>query len=169
MEKYATFFGGAINDTTTNEYYDSVLIGELLAENGYILKNGGYRGLMEAVTLGSNNKNGKSIGFTCKSFGNIRGNKYLTEVVVCENIYERLNKLIEDSEIFIVQKGGYGTLSELFLTIDIIRKLPITKRPKIILFGKFWQPYVELLISTYGNDNLFDNVDCYQEFKNIYF
>lgn len=46
MKKYATFFGGAINDRTTKEYSDSILIGELLALNGYTIKNGGYRGLM---------------------------------------------------------------------------------------------------------------------------
>ena len=116
----ATFFGGAINDTTTIEYKDSIEIGRILATYNYEVKNGGYRGLMEAVSLGASTvENSKIIGHTVKSFGSVKGNKYLTETVVCENIYDRLKCLNEDSDIFIVQRGGIGTLSELFLVLDI--------------------------------------------------
>jgi len=50
--KYATLFGGAMNITDSLEYKETVMIGELLVEKGYTVKNGGYRGMMEADTNG---------------------------------------------------------------------------------------------------------------------
>ena len=133
--KYATFFGGAMNDTTTKEYQDSTYIGHLLALRGYQVKNGGYRGLMEAVSFGVrlSSRKSKAIGYTCKSFGSTKGNQYLDEVIECEDIFDRLRGLINESEVFVVQKGGIGTLAELFLTLGIIRKSK--NPPKIFLIG----------------------------------
>lgn len=134
--KYATFFGGAMNDTTTKEYQDSTYIGHLLAIRGYQVKNGGYRGLMEAVSFGVklSSRMSKAIGYTCKSFGSTKGNQYLDEVIECEDIFDRLRGLINESEVFVVQKGGIGTLAELFLTLDIVRK--VKNPPTIYLIGE---------------------------------
>lgn len=134
MEKKATFFGGAMNDTNTKEYIESIEIGKILARKGYCIKNGGYRGLMEAVSKGCSIENGKSIGYTVKTFGSIRGNNFLSETIVCDNIFDRLNKLISDSDLFIIQVGSVGTYTEFFLTLDILRK---TKNEiKIYIFDK---------------------------------
>ncbi len=136
----ATFFGGAVNDTTTPEYKDSIEIGKILAKYNYEIKNGGYRGLMEAVSLGASSiENSIITGHTVKSFGSIKGNKYLTNTIVCEDIYERLKYLIEDTDIFLVQRGGIGTLSELFLVLDITRKMK--NKPLVILYGNIWNNY----------------------------
>lgn len=142
--KIATFFGGAVNDTTTKEYSDSVRIGEILAEQGYLVRNGGYHGLMEAVSKGAASKNGLVIGFTCKSFGSTRGNAYLSSNIPCEDIFDRLRNLFRDSKVFIIQKGGVGTLTELFLCLDLIRKQKANS-PKIILIGEFWKNILNAL------------------------
>lgn len=51
MGKIATFFGAAKTDKASKEYLDSVYIGNILAECGYRVYNGGYGGLMKAVSL----------------------------------------------------------------------------------------------------------------------
>lgn len=134
--KYATFFGGAINDRTTKEYSDSILIGEFLANNGYIVKNGGYSGLMEAVSKGTSEAGGEVIGITCRTFPSIKGNQYLTETRPSSDIYNRLRDLTFFSEVFVIQRGGVGTLAELFLLLDEVRKM--TTKPRIFLFGEQW-------------------------------
>jgi uncharacterized protein (TIGR00730 family) len=146
-KKYACFFGGAQNNTDSLEYKESVLIGEFLAKKGFIVKNGGYRGLMEAVSKGAFQKGGIVLGYTCKSFGSTEGNAYLTENIVCENLFERLEKLISNTDVFIIQKGGVGTLSELFLALDSIRKLSKKERPRIYLIGEHWHKLKDILIS----------------------
>jgi len=136
MNNNVTFFGGAINDRTTTQYSDSILIGKFLVENGYKIKNGGYGGLMEAISKGANEAGGEVTGYTCLSIGCAKGNQYLTETIPSVDIYQRLRLLISDSEIFIVQRGGIGTLSEVFLLLDVVRKLKV--KPRIFLFGPEW-------------------------------
>jgi uncharacterized protein (TIGR00725 family) len=142
--KHASFFGGA-QKTITPEYHDSVMIGEYLAEKDYIVLNGGYSGLMEGVSKGVMNKNGIVIGYTVKTFGSIKGNKYLSATIVCEDIYERLRCLVDVSSVFIIQKGGIGTLTELMLLLDISRKKSV--KPKILVFGNEWKDILTYLSS----------------------
>lgn len=161
--KTAAFFGGALPTKDTQEYEDSVKIGEILAKKGYIVKNGGYYGLMEAVSIGS----GNAIGYVCESFKSTEGNPYLAEKVVCADIYDRLRLLIEDTSLFIVQKGGLGTLAELFLCLDLMRKRK-KKRP-VILIGSFWWeiifPIRELL--NMGEEELITIIDSIDELNEL--
>jgi uncharacterized protein (TIGR00725 family) len=167
MTKTATFFGGALNDTTTKEYQETIQIGELLSEKGFLIKNGGYRGLMEAVSKGITSKGGIAIGYTVKTFHSTQGNKYLTNTVVCETLYDRLDSLIKNSELFIIQKGSIGTLAELFLAIDIVRKYQDVNIPKFILIGNFWKSiFKELSVLITEKDmKLINIVNDFEEFK----
>jgi hypothetical protein len=137
MTKYATFFGGAIDDKESQEYKYSIEIGRILAMNGYTVKNGGYRGLMEAVSKGASQEFGEVIGYTCKTFPSTEGNEYLTKTVICEDLYERLRELISGSDIYIAQAGGIGTLSEITLALDILRKEK--GDVKVFLIGDTWK------------------------------
>jgi len=152
MIKYATLFGGAMNNTETKEYKDTVKIGALLTDLGYHVKNGGYRGMMEAVSKGAHENNGKTIGYTCSSFKSTKGNEYLSKTIVSDDIYDRLRHLIEGSELFIVQRGGIGTLAELFLCLDLIRKMKDNK-PKVYLVGDFWKDIFGILTEIIISDN----------------
>lgn len=145
--KYATFFGGTINDTTTPEYEQSISIGVILATNGYVVKNGGYSGLMEAVSKGAHNVSGTILGYTCKTFKNTTGNKYLTKNIKCKDIYDRLRCLISGSSVFVIQAGGIGTISELFLLIDECRKIEAIDKPTIYVFGEMNKKIIEQMIA----------------------
>jgi len=166
--KKATLFGGAMNDTETPEYKDTVKIGKLLVEKGYSVKNGGYRGMMEAVSKGASEENGFITGYTCKTFGSVKGNKYLSETIVADDLYDRLRFLIEDTDLFIIQRGGIGTLAELFLALDLIRKMKDIK-PSVILIGEFWNDIINALSKTILSKkdiSLMIIVKDYTEFKN---
>ncbi|MHA7058090.1 LOG family protein [Aquimarina sp. M1] len=168
--KYATLFGGSGKNQESKEYKETILIGTLLAENGYVVKNGGYGGMMEAVSKGMTNAGGNAIGITCKQVGSEKGNDFLTETIITETLYERLELLIDNTDLFIVQRGGIGTLSEVFLTLDIIRKESKSNRPRIFLIGNFWNVIVDALknniIPEYEHD-LFTVLSDYDELKRI--
>jgi len=66
--KNATLFGGAMNITDSPEYIDTIAIGKLLAEKGYTVLNGGYGGMMEAVSKGASEAGATVIGYTCGTF-----------------------------------------------------------------------------------------------------
>ena len=115
-KKTAVIFGSALRTLTgTKEYQDTVLIAEILAKNGYIVKSGGYYGIMEAASKGAAEAGGHVIGHTCRTFPTTTGNQYLTETIPGSDIYDRLRLLIEGTDVFVVQRGGVGTLTELFL------------------------------------------------------
>ncbi len=141
--KYASLFGGSGDNKKSKEYLETIKIGELLASNGFIIKNGGYGGMMEAVSHGATQVGGRAIGITCKEVGSSEGNKYLSETIVTDRLYDRLPLLIEETSLFIVQKGGIGTLSEVFLTLDILRKESVSVKPRVLFIGKFWNKILE--------------------------
>ena len=66
MNKYATLFGGSGNNTQSKEYLETVAIGKFLVQKGYSIKNGGYGGMMEAISKGVREEGGEAIGITCK-------------------------------------------------------------------------------------------------------
>ncbi|QCT94780.1 LOG family protein [Caminibacter mediatlanticus TB-2] len=113
--KFATTFGASkVEDERL--YKEGIELGKFLAKKGYIVKCGGYGGLMEAVSRGVREEGGEVIGITLKQFEDIRDkNPYLTNKIVANDLYERLKLLIEGSEVFIIQKGSIGTLNELFM------------------------------------------------------
>jgi len=145
MKKYATLFGGSGNNTESKEYLETIEIGSFLAKQGFVIKNGGYGGMMEAVSKGATEAGGTAIGVTCKQVGSSEGNKYLSETIVTEKLYNRLRILLEETSVFIVQRGGIGTLSEVFLALDIIRKEPENHRPKLYFVGTVWSDLIHCL------------------------
>ena len=146
--KKATLFGGSGNNRETKEYKETVEIDKLLHKYDYIVKNGGYGGMMEAVSKGITLEGGQAIGITCKQVGKEKGNSFLTDTIVTEKLFERQQLLIEDTDLFIVQKGGIGTLSEIFLTLDIIRKEAKKNQPKLLFIGEFWNEIIDTLKKT---------------------
>lgn len=145
MDRYVSLFGGSGDNRCSKEYLETVLIGKVLAKKRYVVKNGGYGGMMEAVSKGITEAGGKAIGITCKEVGSASGNEYLTETIVTNRLYERLELLIDGSSIFIVQRGGIGTLSEVFLALDIIRKDKTVSFPKLFFIGSIWNDVLNSL------------------------
>ena len=163
MNKIATVFGGAWNKPESQEYQDTVFIGQILAKNGYIVKTGGYYGMMEAVSKGAHECGGITIGYTCKIFPSTKGNPYLTETIVTENMYDRLQGLIDDADLYIVLPGGLGTLAEMFLTLDLIRKK--NDKPNVLLVGEIWKGLNTAILPFFkrNEENLYTIIDS----KNI--
>jgi uncharacterized protein (TIGR00730 family) len=88
-------------------------LGRMLAENGFTVANGGYGGTMLAGAKGAASVGGRVIGVTCTAFKRGRANEYITEEISTSCLSERLAKLIELGDAYIVLPGGTGTLLEL--------------------------------------------------------
>ncbi|MGI6457913.1 MAG: LOG family protein [bacterium] len=95
-------------------------VGKLLAEAGFVVCNGGYKGTMEACSRGVKEAGGHVVGVTCKSFTNRTPNMYLTEEVCTEDLPERISTLMRIADAYIVLDGNIGTLAELFLAWNVI-------------------------------------------------
>lgn len=147
--KNVAFFGDADISESDETYKQAFDTAELLAKSGYVIVDGGGPGVMQAATTGAQKGEGKTItvtfdpgnapGFEGKYVGNIPD-----EEVVTTNYIERMFKLMEKGDIFIMFKGGSGTISE-FGTAWVLAKLYFGHHKPFILFGNFWAEIVDVL------------------------
>jgi len=92
---------------------------------------------------GVSDAGGKTIGVVCERFGT-KANQFISETIVVNTHSERLHKLIELGDAYVVLKGSTGTLVELALVWEYMNKSLLQEKP-IIVVGKFWIPVVETL------------------------
>jgi uncharacterized protein (TIGR00725 family) len=110
--KVVTLFGSSMirPGDTDNEKAES--LGRTLARAGYAICNGGYMGSMEASAQGAKEAGGEVIGVTCDLFSSRTACPYLTEEQRQPGLLERIGRLIELGDAYIVLGGGIGTLAE---------------------------------------------------------
>ena len=96
-------------------YEMGVELGRLLAEAGFGVTNGGYSGLMEAVSKGAAAAGGRAIGVTAPVLFPNRpgGNRFLTEEIEATGLLDRIGIMSELAAAFVVMPGSIGTLTEL--------------------------------------------------------
>ncbi len=139
--RFATTFGASRIDPRSKEYQEGIELGRFLAKNGYVVKCGGYGGLMEAVSRGVYEAGGECIGIGLKAFDLYRPpNPYLSKKIVAKTLYERLELLIEGSELFVAQKGSVGTLNEIFM-VAALKYGGLKPDIRIVLLGEEYRSY----------------------------
>ena len=141
--KIITVFGSGFTRQDETYYAEAEEIGKILGKKRITVCNGGYSGIMEAVSKGAKSAGGKTIGITVEGW-TAKPNKYLDEEVRMPNLMERITELITISDGYIVLKGGTGTLVELSLTLELMNKKAIPEKP-IIIYKDFWKNVLETL------------------------
>lgn len=158
MDKKVCIFG-SYKDIAQKE--DIVKLGKMLAENGFTTISGGFGGTMEDVSKGAKSADGKTIGVTyykwkdkaCKG-----ANKYIDKEIETKDIFERIAKMMELSDAFIVLPGGTGTLLELSAVLEYINKGLSAPKP-IIAYGSFWRSVVETASDCDKLVNFIDSIE----------
>ena len=134
-------FGGSQPKAGDTAYEEARLLGELLAQRGHVVLNGGYIGTMEAVSRGASEAGGNVIGVTCEEIENWRGvgvNRWVKEEIKRKTLNERLQVLVEQCDAAIALPGGPGTLTEISLTWNLMI-VESRHRIPLILVGDGWQ------------------------------
>ncbi len=141
--KIVTVFGSSRPVDGSKDYADAKLLGGRLAAKGISVCTGGYRGTMEAVSQGASEFDVKIIGVTSSVFSP-NPNQFVNVQVHTRNLYERLQKLVELGDGYIILKGGTGTLVEFAMVWELMNKEMVVRKPIIAVTG-FWNPVIELL------------------------
>ncbi len=105
--KIVTIFGSSRPGENTKEYLDAELLGKKLSAAGFSVCTGGYRGTMEAVSKGAFQSDANIIGVTSAIFSPTP-NQYVNMQVHTMTLYERLQKLVELGDGYIILKGWNG-------------------------------------------------------------
>lgn len=142
-----TVFGSSQVPATAPLYTTAVEIGGDLARAGYQVMTGGYYGMMEAVSKGARQADGRVIGVTTDQIGKrfaLQPNGYNCEIVHFEQLRDRLLYMVENADAYLALPGGAGTLHEIAETWELMRIGGIPARP-LICFGELWQGIISAL------------------------
>ncbi len=155
--KNIAFFGDADISEVDETYTQAFKLAGILASEGYAIVDGGGPGVMEAATAGAEKNDGETItvtfdpanapGFEGKYIGNVPD-----EEIVTTNYIERMFKLMEYGDAFILFKGGSGTISE-FGTAWVLAKLYYGHHKPFILFGSYWAEIIDVFRKNMNIDN----------------
>lgn len=136
-EKIVAVFGASDPSPGEEAYEQAVAVGRVLAEQGYVVANGGYGGTMAASARGAKSAGGRTLGVPCRVWSR-QPAEWIDEVVWTENYVQRLTTLIELGRAgYVVLPGATGTLVELAWVWEHACK-GWSDRP--IAAAEFWKP-----------------------------
>lgn len=143
MNKVITVFGSSRPKEGDKEYRLAYEVGKQLSLAGFTVCNGGFGGIMEASARGAKDTGGKTIGVTFDIKGRA-ANPWIDENIHVPALIDRMMKLVELGDAYVVLKGGTGTLLELAAVWEFINKGLLEEKP-IVIVGGFWNGVVETL------------------------
>jgi uncharacterized protein (TIGR00725 family) len=109
-KKRVGIIGGSMPDAESLR--NAERMGALIAQQGYILVNGGMKGVMEASARGAKSANGLVIGIL-PGKSRDEGNSF-TDIAIPTGLgYMRNPMVILNSDVLVAIDGSYGTLSEI--------------------------------------------------------
>ena len=144
MVKTITIFGSSRPLEGSDEYRLAHETGKALAQKGFRICNGGYGGIMEASARGAKDAGGQTVGITFQNSFKRNANQWIDEEIFKPTLIERMMKLVELGDAYVVLKGGTGTLLELAAVWEYINKGLLAEKP-IVIIGDFWNGVVETL------------------------
>ena len=122
-------------------------LGKWAAENGHSIVYGGVnQGLMECVAKASKEAGGRTIGVVpmiVEKSGRI--SDYVDVEIPCDNLTDRKQLMMDQSDVFIALPGGIGTLDEMF-TVAASATIGYHQKSLILYNMKgFWDSLIALL------------------------
>lgn len=143
MKKTITVFGSSLPKNGDSEYESAYKLGTLLAEKGFNVCTGGYQGIMDAVSKGVSENGGEAIGVTVNLWG-AKPSKYLTKEIKCKSLFERITKLVELGDGYIILQGGTGTLLELSVIWEFMNKNILKTKPAAC-YSLMWMKIISIM------------------------
>lgn len=135
-----TVFGSA-RFTADHPFYGLARkIGSQLGELGFTVMTGGGPGLMEAANRGARDVGARSVGCNITLPQEQQPNPYLDHWLTVRYFFIRKLMLIKYSYGFIVMPGGFGTLDELFESLELLQNKKILSFPLVLIGKEYWLP-----------------------------
>lgn len=140
-------FGYANLESNDNLFKEVFEVSKDLAKAGYTVVDGGGPGVMLAATLGAKEGGGKVIGVTLypkdmKHFEGKDPENLLDREIKTDTYVERTLTLMKTGQVYVIFKGGTGTISEFGMAWGLAR-LYFGHHKPLILYGKFWHKIIK--------------------------
>ncbi|MDD4907834.1 MAG: TIGR00730 family Rossman fold protein [Candidatus Omnitrophica bacterium] len=115
----------------------------LLAKAGYAVITGGGPGAMEAANKGAREADGNSIGLNIQMPQEQRANQYVKTLLDFHYFFCRKVMFVKYAKAFVIVPGGYGTMDELFESMNLIQTERIGRFPVVLLGKDYWKGLIE--------------------------
>jgi uncharacterized protein (TIGR00725 family) len=143
MNKTITIFGSSIPKENNEQYRFAYQLGSALAKNGFNICTGGYKGIMEAASKGAFDNGGLVYGVTIDLWGT-EPNPFITIEVREVRLFDRIEKLLELGDAYVILQGGTGTLLEFAAVWEYANKN--LQQPKLIIcHSQMWKEISEVM------------------------
>ena len=151
-------FGASATETWEPIYQEGINLGKKLAISGHEVWNGGYFGLMGAVSRGARSAGGIVRGVTSKTFSFRSGeNPWLTHKIEAENSIERLKIMLIRCDVAIALPGSIGTLNEILMLLTLW-KVRESEMPLIAWKSTYEDLFFQLKNDGYLNPEILSKV-----------
>ena len=136
------------NSNIPTEYFERTSeLGTWMGANGHTLMFGGCNlGLMECVAKAVHDAKGMTVGVVptiVEKGGKV--SDYVDVKILCDNLSDRKDLMIERSDVIIALPGGVGTLDEIF---TVLAAASIGYHNKCVILyniGGFWDSLIAML------------------------
>jgi hypothetical protein len=143
----------ARRDLVYSRYYEEARtlarkLGEVGARNSgheFVIVTGGGPGIMEAANRGAAEAGAPSIGFNISLPVQQSPNPYITPSLAFRFHYFALRKMhfLLRARALVAFPGGYGTLDELFESLNLVQTQKIQPIPIILVGREYWQQLID--------------------------
>lgn len=132
-----------------DEYYQlAEKTAYLLSKAGYQVITGGGPSIMEAGNKGATRAGGVSVGLNIYIPTEQKANPFAKTVLEFHYFFVRKVMFVRYAKAFVIFPGGYGTLDELFESINLIQTARIPKFPVILVGSRYWQGLLHWIMAT---------------------
>ena len=136
------------NSNIPTEYFERTSeLGTWMGANGHTLVFGGCNlGLMECVAKAVHDAKGMTVGVVptiVEKGGKV--SDYVDVKILCDNLSDRKDLMIERSDVIIALPGGVGTLDEIFTVLAAASIGYHNKRVILYDIGGFWDSLIAML------------------------
>ncbi|MFZ5800878.1 MAG: TIGR00730 family Rossman fold protein, partial [Candidatus Omnitrophota bacterium] len=140
-----SIFGSARIDKEDKYYKLAEHIAYALVKAGYAVITGGGPGIMEAANKGAKAAKGQSIGLNIEIPEEQKPNPYVQTLLSFHYFFCRKVMFVKYASAFVIMPGGFGTLDELFESLNLIQTRRIGKFPVVLVGKEYWQGLLDWL------------------------
>jgi uncharacterized protein (TIGR00730 family) len=142
-------FGSARLPEGGPDYERAREMGRALGEAGFAVITGGGPGLMEAANRGAQDAGALSVGLNIELPHEQALNAYVDLGIEFHYFFTRKLMFVRYSDAFVVFRGGFGTMDELFEALTLIQTGKAVDHPVVLEGSEYWSGLMEW-ISSHG-------------------
>jgi uncharacterized protein (TIGR00730 family) len=131
----------------------------LLAASGLTVITGGGPGLMEAANRGAAEAGGRSVGLNIELPREQEPNPYANLPLHFHYFFARKLMFVRYARAFVIFPGGFGTLDEMFESLNLIETERAAHFPTILVDTEHWRPLLDWVDETLEDDGLISTAD----------